>query len=109
MLMARQSHLEIPMQRILAFTTLIALSACVAPDVPVDRAAFGSDALADSACRTAAAKEGLTVRNITAFREVTGNDGPSGMSSNMTVAGGNSGEARCDFSYATGKATITVY
>jgi ABC-type uncharacterized transport system permease subunit len=97
------------MKPILAFATLIVLSACVAPDVPVDRAAFGSDALADSACRTAAAKQGLTVRSITAFREVTGSGGPSGMSGIMTVGGGSSGEARCDFSYATGKATISVY
>jgi hypothetical protein len=97
------------MKRILTMTALLALSACVAPDVPVNRAAYGSDALADNACRAAAAKEGLTVRSITAFREVTGNDGPSGMSGIMTVGGGSSGEARCDFSYGTGKATITMY
>jgi hypothetical protein len=97
------------MKRILTMTALLALSACVAPDVPVNHAAYGSDALADNACRAAAAKEGLTVRSITAFREVTGNDGPSGMSGIMTVGGGSSGEARCDFSYGTGKATITMY
>jgi hypothetical protein len=97
------------MKHILTLTALLALSACVAPDTPVTPDAYGSEGLADSACRAAAAKEGLTVRSITAFREVTGNDGPSGMSGIMTVGGGNSGEARCDFSYATGKATISVY
>jgi hypothetical protein len=97
------------MKRILTLTALLALSACVAPDTPVTPDAFGSEGLADSACRAAAAKEGLTVRSITAFREVTDSNGPSGMSGIMTVGGGSSGEARCDFSYATGKATITTY
>jgi hypothetical protein len=97
------------MQRILTLTAFLALTGCVAPDTPVTPEAFGSDALADSACRAAAAKEGLSVRSITDFREVVGNDGPSGMSGIMTVSGGASGEARCDFSYATGKATVTVY
>lgn len=97
------------MKRILTLTALLALTACVAPDTPVAPDAFGSEALADNACRAAAAKEGLTVRSITAFREVADSNGPSGMSGNMTVGGGSSGEARCDFSYATGKATITTY
>ena len=94
------------MKPILAFTTLLALGACVAPDVPVTPDAFGSEAVADNACRTAAAKEGLTVRSITAFREVVGTNGPSGMSGIMTTSGG---EARCDLDYATGRATITTY
>jgi hypothetical protein len=106
MLQAPQTHLENPMKRILTITALLALSACVAPDTPVTPEAYGSDGLADSACRAAAAKEGLSVRSITAFREVTSNDGPSGMSGIMTTS---AGEARCDFSYATGKASIEVY
>ena len=97
------------MKRILTLTAFLALSTCVAPDTPVTPDAFGSEGLADSACRAAAAKDGLSVRSITAFREVTNSNGPSGMSGIMTVSGGTSGEARCDFSYATGKATIAVY
>jgi hypothetical protein len=104
-----QRILEKPMKRILTITALLTLSACVTPDTPVTPDAYGSEGLADSACRAAAAKEGLTVRNITAFREVQDSNGPSGMSGNMVVAGGSSGEARCDFSYATGRATITLY
>jgi hypothetical protein len=94
------------MKRILTLTALLALTACVAPDTPVTPDAFGSDGLADSACRAAAAKEGMTVRSITAFREVTDSNGPSGMSGIMSSS---AGEARCDLSYATGKATITTY
>ena len=94
------------MKRILTLTALLVLSACVAPDTPVTPETFGSEGLADSACRAAAAKEGLTVRSITAFREVTDSNGPSGMSGIMST---DAGEARCDLSYATGKATITTY
>jgi hypothetical protein len=106
MMTSGQTHLEIMMKHILTLTAFLTLTACVAPDTPVTPDAFGSDGLADSACRAAAAKEGLSVRSITAFREVTDGNGPSGMSGIMTTS---AGEAKCDFSYATGKATVTVY
>lgn len=86
-----------------------ALSACVAPDMPVQAFDAANPAIAEQACRTTAAKQGLTVRQITAFREVTSANGPSGLSAVMTVGGGASGEARCSFEYATGKATITMF
>jgi hypothetical protein len=85
------------------------LSACVAPDMPVEAFEAANPAIAENQCRSAAAREGLTVRQITAFREVTGPSGPSGLSAVMTVGGAASGEARCSFEYATGKATITLF
>jgi hypothetical protein len=85
------------------------LTACVAPDVPVAAFEEANPAIAEQACRTQAAKEGLTVRQITAFREVADANGPSGLSAVMTVGGASEGEARCSFAYATGKATITLF
>ena len=96
------------MKTVFAIIALGALSACVAPDVPVAAFEAANPAIAEQACRSAAAKEGLTVRQITAFREVAGTSGPSGLSAFMTVGGGASGEARCVFAYATGKATVTA-
>ncbi|MCU0802586.1 MAG: hypothetical protein MUD11_12570 [Rhodobacteraceae bacterium] len=97
------------MKPIYALVTLASLAACVAPDMPVEAFEAANPAIAEQACRTTAAKEGLTVRQITAFREVTGPSGPSGLSAVMTVGGGAVGEARCEFAYATGKATITMF
>ncbi len=85
------------------------LTACVAPDVPVEAFEAANPAIAEQSCRSAAAREGLTVRQITAFREVTGPNGPSGLSAVMTVGGADEGEARCSFEYATGKATVTMF
>jgi hypothetical protein len=97
------------MKSVFALVALGLLTACVAPDVPVEAFEAANPAIAEQSCRTAAAKEGLTVRQITAFREVTGPNGPSGLSAVMTVGGGQSGEARCSFEYATGKATVTLF
>jgi hypothetical protein len=97
------------MKPIFPILALSVLSACVAPDVPVEAFEAANPAIAETQCRSAAAKEGLTVQQITAFREVTGPNGPSGLSAVMTVGGGASGEARCSFDYATGKATITMF
>ncbi|MGL5009906.1 MAG: hypothetical protein ACRC6I_08485 [Paracoccaceae bacterium] len=97
------------MKPIFPILALTALAACVAPDMPVEAFEAANPAIAEQACRTAAAREGLTVQQITAFREVTGPSGPSGLSAVMTVGGGASGEARCSFEYATGKATITMF
>ena len=88
---------------------LFGLTACVAPDIPVAAFDTANPAIAEQSCRSAAARQGLTVRQITAFREVTGPNGPSGLSAVMTVGGGAAGEARCAFEYATGKATITMF
>jgi hypothetical protein len=74
------------------------LSACVAPDMPVEAFEAANPAIAENQCRSAAAREGLT-----------GPSGPSGLSAVMTVGGAASGEARCSFEYATGKATITLF
>jgi hypothetical protein len=51
-------------------------------------------------------RQGLEVRNVSAFREVVGDNGPSGMSGIVILA---DGEARCDFSYADGRATVTAF
>jgi hypothetical protein len=95
-----------------AILTLSLLTACVGaplPDNPVEPGAAGNASIAETSCRSAAAEQGLRVRNLTAFRQVTGANGPSGLSSVLTVDGGTSGEAKCDFSYTTGRAAITLY
>jgi hypothetical protein len=97
------------MKPVFAILSLGLLTACVAPDMPVEAFEAANPAIAEQSCRTAAAREGLTVRQITAFREVTGASGPSGLSAVMTVGGASTGEARCSFEYATGKATITMF
>jgi hypothetical protein len=96
------------MKPLFAILSLGMLTACVAPDVPVEAFEAANPAIAEQACRSAAAKEGLTVRQITAFREVADTNGPSGLSAFMTLSGATEGEARCTFAYATGKATISV-
>jgi hypothetical protein len=91
---------------------LIALTGCIggAPPInPVDPGAAGNAAIAETSCRTAAAKEGLTVNSLTAFRETTGPSGPSGLTAVLRVGGAASGEAKCDFNYATGQAAVTLY
>jgi hypothetical protein len=86
---------------------LLALGACV-PDMPVDAGRGQANAGgAESACRAQATRQGLGVQNISAFREVTGPNGPSGMQGIVILRDG--GEARCDFSYADGRASVTVY
>lgn len=94
-----------------AILSLILLTACVGavPDNPVEPGAAGNESIAETSCRSAAAEAGLRVRNLTAFRQVTGASGPSGLTSVLSVDGGASGEAKCDFSYATGRAAITQY
>jgi hypothetical protein len=97
------------MKPIFPIIALTLLGACVAPDIPVEVGEPANPAIAESQCRAAAAKEGLTVRQITAFREIVSDSGPSGLSAVMTVGGAASGEARCVFQYATGKAEVTLY
>ncbi len=97
------------MKPIFPLLSLALLTACVAPDMPVEAGQAANPAIAETQCRSAAAKEGLTVQNVTAFREVTGTNGPSGLSAVMKVGGAAAGEARCDFAFATGKATVTLY
>jgi hypothetical protein len=94
-----------------AILTLTLLGACVGgvPDSPVEPGAAGNTSIAETACRSAAAEAGLRVRSLTAFRQVTGASGPSGLTSVLAVDGGTSGEAKCDFSYTTGRAAVTVY
>ena len=94
------------MKPIFAIIAAATLTACVAPDVPVAAFEAANPAIAEQACRTTAAKQGLTVTQITAFREVADANGPSGLSAYLTLGGASEGEARCMFSYATGKATI---
>jgi hypothetical protein len=99
------------MKPVFALLTLTLLSACMGavPDSPVEPGAPGNTSIAETACRSAAAEAGLSVRNLTAFRQVTGASGPSGLASILSVDGGTSGEAKCDFSYTTGRAAITQY
>jgi hypothetical protein len=97
------------MKLIFPLIAMASLTACVAPDVPVEAFEAANPAIAEQSCRTAAAKEGLTVQQITAFREVADDNGPQGLSAVMTVGGANVGEARCLFTYATGKATISMF
>ncbi len=85
---------------------VLALAACV-PAMPVDAGLGAANAgSAETACRTQALRQGLEVRNVSAFRQVTGPDGPSGMSGIVILA---NGEARCDFNYADGRATVTPF
>jgi hypothetical protein len=85
----------------------LALAACV-PDMPVDAGLGQANAGgAENACRAQATRQGLGVQNISAFREVTGANGPSGMQGIVFLKDG--GEARCDFSYADGRATVTPF
>jgi hypothetical protein len=109
MLLALPFNIRCIMKPLFAILSLGALTACVAPDTPVEAFEAANPAIAEQACRTAAAREGLTVRQITAFREVADANGPSGLSAVMTVGGAEEGEARCAFAYATGKATITMF
>jgi hypothetical protein len=100
------------MKPVFPILALTLLSACVGgapPANPVAPGAPGNAAIAETSCRTAAAKDGLTVRSLTAFRETTGAGGPSGLSSVLRVGGAAEGEAKCDFNYATGQAAITLY
>lgn len=85
---------------------LLALAACV-PDMPVDAGLGQANAGgAESACRSQATRQGMQVRNISAFREVVGVNGPAGMSGIVILA---DGEARCDYSYADGRATVSRF
>jgi hypothetical protein len=94
------------MKPVVLIPVLLALGACV-PDAPVDPGLGQANAgSAENACRSQAVRQGLDVRNVSAFREVTGENGPSGMSGIVILA---DGEARCDFSYADGRATVTVF
>jgi hypothetical protein len=101
------------MKPIFLIPALMLLSACIgggAPPVnPVEPGAAGNASIAETSCRTAAAKDGLTVKSLTAFRETTGPSGPSGLSSVLRVGGAADGEAKCDFNYATGQAAVTLY
>jgi hypothetical protein len=100
------------MKSIMPLFGLLALTACIggAPPInPVDPGAAGNASIAETSCRTAAAKDGLTVRSLTAFRETTGPSGPSGLTAVLRVGGAATGEAKCDFSYATGQAAVTLY
>ncbi len=94
-----------------AVLTLTLLAACVGapPDNPVEPGAAGNTSIAETACRSAAAEAGLKVRNLSAFRQTTDASGPSGLTSVLAVDGGTSAEAKCDFSYATGRAAVTLY
>jgi hypothetical protein len=94
-----------------ALLTLTLLTACMGavPDSPVAPGAAGNESIAETACRSAAADAGLRVRNLTAFRQITGASGPSGLTSVLSVDGSTSGQAKCDFSYATGRAAVTPY
>jgi hypothetical protein len=100
------------MKTIIPLFGLFALTACIggAPPVnPVEPGAAGNASIAETSCRTAAAEEGLTVKSLTAFRETTGPSGPSGLTAVLRVGGAATGEAKCDFTYATGQAAVTLY
>jgi hypothetical protein len=100
------------MKPVFAILTLTMLGACIGggvPDSPVAPGAAGNESIAETSCRSAATEAGLKVRSLTAFRETTGVSGPSGLTSVLRVDGAASGEAKCDFSYTTGRAAITVY